>query len=286
MSPTSRTTATASSCSAAGNASSSGFTSSMRPNPMSSFPDRVRQQYEYFGVTRDELTRAGAQGSRLRAERSSPEAFRRPHEEDVRPGTQQGQPVLRPGAGRRTLSAPGSCQRRAGAQQGQPPGPAVRRDGARSRAATPVNRGPRQAAAQRRLGQPRPASPMSPLERYYKIDQLLKDRKVVSFALFKEKLGMSRASVKRDIEYMRSRMHRADRVGPRAQRLLLHDTRPRCAALRAAGPVVQRRRDSRAARDGAAPRSIDAGILRDRLTPLRERLRELLGSSDHSVTRC
>jgi DeoR/GlpR family transcriptional regulator of sugar metabolism len=46
---------------------------------------------------------------------------------------------------------------------------------------------------------------MSPLERYYKIDQLLKDRQVVSFAVFKEKLGMSRASVKRDLEYMRSR---------------------------------------------------------------------------------
>ena len=46
---------------------------------------------------------------------------------------------------------------------------------------------------------------MSPLERYYKIDQLLKDRQVVSFATFKEVLGMSRAAVRRDLEYMRSR---------------------------------------------------------------------------------
>src|SRR5688572_32101742 len=48
---------------------------------------------------------------------------------------------------------------------------------------------------------------MSPLERFYKIDQLLKDRKVVSFALFKEKLGMSPASVKRDLAYMRDRFN-------------------------------------------------------------------------------
>jgi predicted DNA-binding transcriptional regulator YafY len=48
---------------------------------------------------------------------------------------------------------------------------------------------------------------MAPLERFYKIDQLLKDRKVVSFATFMEKLGMSRASVKRDLDYMRDRFN-------------------------------------------------------------------------------
>jgi predicted DNA-binding transcriptional regulator YafY len=46
---------------------------------------------------------------------------------------------------------------------------------------------------------------MNRLERFYKIDPLLKDRKVVSRATFKEVLHMSRASVKRDLEYMRSR---------------------------------------------------------------------------------
>ena len=48
---------------------------------------------------------------------------------------------------------------------------------------------------------------MDRLERFYKIDRLLKERKVVSFALFSEALGMSRASVKRDLEYMRSRFN-------------------------------------------------------------------------------
>jgi predicted DNA-binding transcriptional regulator YafY len=48
---------------------------------------------------------------------------------------------------------------------------------------------------------------MDRLERFYKIDQLLTDRKVVSFAVFKQALGMSPASVKRDLEYMRNRFN-------------------------------------------------------------------------------
>src|SRR3982750_4395675 len=46
---------------------------------------------------------------------------------------------------------------------------------------------------------------MDRLERFYKIDRLLKERKLVSFAVFKHELGMSPASVKRDLAYMRDR---------------------------------------------------------------------------------
>src|ERR1700738_4073296 len=48
---------------------------------------------------------------------------------------------------------------------------------------------------------------MDRLERFYKIDQLLKERKLVSFATFMQELRMSRASVKRDLEYMRERFN-------------------------------------------------------------------------------
>jgi len=48
---------------------------------------------------------------------------------------------------------------------------------------------------------------MERLERFYKIDQLLKDRKVVSFAAFMDELRISRASVRRDLEFMRSRFN-------------------------------------------------------------------------------
>ena len=48
---------------------------------------------------------------------------------------------------------------------------------------------------------------MSQTERLYQIDQLLHDRKVVSFAQLQEALGVPRATLKRDLEYMRSRLN-------------------------------------------------------------------------------
>src|SRR5437870_1606879 len=62
---------------------------------------------------------------------------------------------------------------------------------------------------------------MERLEHFYKIDQLLKDRKAVSFSTLRSSLGVSAATLKRDLEYMRERPPRADRVRPRDERLPL-----------------------------------------------------------------
>src|SRR5205814_1704859 len=48
---------------------------------------------------------------------------------------------------------------------------------------------------------------MDRTERFYKIDQLLKDSKVVSFARLRDSLGVSRATLKRDLVYMRDRFN-------------------------------------------------------------------------------
>jgi predicted DNA-binding transcriptional regulator YafY len=48
---------------------------------------------------------------------------------------------------------------------------------------------------------------MDRTERFYKIDQLLKDNKVVPFARLKDSLDVSKATVKRDLFYMRDRLH-------------------------------------------------------------------------------
>ncbi len=48
---------------------------------------------------------------------------------------------------------------------------------------------------------------MDRTERFYRIDQLLNERKVVPFALLAEKLEVSRATIKRDLEYMRNRLN-------------------------------------------------------------------------------
>jgi predicted DNA-binding transcriptional regulator YafY len=48
---------------------------------------------------------------------------------------------------------------------------------------------------------------MDRTERFYKIDQLLSERRVVPFAVLAEKLGVSRATIKRDLEYLRNRLN-------------------------------------------------------------------------------
>src|ERR1051326_2233360 len=48
---------------------------------------------------------------------------------------------------------------------------------------------------------------MERLERFYRIHQLLTDRDAVPFKVLMERLGVSRASVKGDLEYMRSRFN-------------------------------------------------------------------------------
>ena len=122
---------------------------------------------------------------------------------------------------------------------------------------------------------------MSPLERYYKIDQLLKDRKVVSFALFKEKLGMSPASVKRDLAYMRDRFNAPieydreangyrfgrPRSGPRYELPGLWFNAAEVKALLTTLQLLS---------------NLQPGLLDGQVKPVLERLRSLLGTGDHS----
>ncbi|MCK9284544.1 MAG: YafY family transcriptional regulator [Rhodocyclaceae bacterium] len=48
---------------------------------------------------------------------------------------------------------------------------------------------------------------MDRTERFYKIDLLLSEQRIVPFAVLEERLGVSRATIKRDLEYMRNRLH-------------------------------------------------------------------------------
>ena len=57
------------------------------------------------------------------------------------------------------------------------------------------------------LGHSSQGRAMSQTERYYKIDQLLHDRKIVSFTTLMEELGISRATLKRDLAYLRDRLN-------------------------------------------------------------------------------
>ncbi len=122
---------------------------------------------------------------------------------------------------------------------------------------------------------------MDRLERFYRIDRLLKERKLVSFAAFEKELGMSRASVKRDLEYMRSRFNApieydreangyrfgAPRSGPRYELPGLWFNASEVLALLTTLRMLG---------------DLQPGMLDGQIEPLRERLRSILGSGDHS----
>jgi predicted DNA-binding transcriptional regulator YafY len=122
---------------------------------------------------------------------------------------------------------------------------------------------------------------MSPLERYYKIDQLLKDRKVVPFAVFQQVLGMSRASVKRDLEYMRDRFNAPieydresrgyrfgrPRSGPRYELPGLWFNAAEVQALLTTLQLLT---------------NLQPGLLDGQVKPVLDRLRAILGTGDHS----
>src|SRR5690348_7590629 len=116
-------------------------------------------------------------------------------------------------------------------------------------------------------------------ERYYKIDRLLKARRVVSFADFKKELGMSAASVKRDLAYMRDRYKAPieyDReangyryvtagAGPRHELPGLWFSASEVLALLSTLRMLG---------------ELQPGVVD--VEPLRERLRAILGTGDHS----
>lgn len=48
---------------------------------------------------------------------------------------------------------------------------------------------------------------MNPLERFYRIDQLLQERRIVPRSVFLDELEISPATFKRDLVYMRDRFN-------------------------------------------------------------------------------
>jgi predicted DNA-binding transcriptional regulator YafY len=118
-------------------------------------------------------------------------------------------------------------------------------------------------------------------ERFYKIDQLLKDNKVVTFARFQEALGVSRATLKRDLVYMRDRLHAPieyvwesngyrfgkPRAGPRYELPGLWFNATEIYALLTTLQLLG---------------NLQPGLLGTQVPALVERLRAILGGVDHS----
>src|SRR5438067_10439005 len=122
---------------------------------------------------------------------------------------------------------------------------------------------------------------MDRLERFYKIDRLLKERKLVSFELFNSELGMSPASVKRDLAYMRDRFNAPIEYDRDANGYRFGEPRT--------GPVYQLPGLWFNASEVLALLTtlrmlgdVQPGMLDGQIEPLRARLRAILGTGDHS----
>jgi predicted DNA-binding transcriptional regulator YafY len=120
-------------------------------------------------------------------------------------------------------------------------------------------------------------------ERIYKIEQLLNDRKVVPFSVFKEALEVSAATLKRDLEHMRERLNapivwdreargyrfeEAKGRGPRYQLPGLWFNASEIHALLAMEHLIE---------------NMQPGLLSSHVAPLRTRLRAMLGTADNSA---
>ena len=122
---------------------------------------------------------------------------------------------------------------------------------------------------------------MDRTERFYKIDQVLRDRKAASFATLRDLLGVSRATLRRDLDYMRDRLHapiQYDREangyhfvkpqsGPRYELPGLWFNAEEIHALLSTLQLLG---------------NLQPGLLDGQVTPLVERLRAILGRGDHS----
>jgi predicted DNA-binding transcriptional regulator YafY len=120
-------------------------------------------------------------------------------------------------------------------------------------------------------------------ERFYKIDRLLRSHKHVPVTQFLHELDISLATFKRDIEYMRSRLH-APIVWDRERNGYSLTTPPQDAPRYELPGVWFNASEIHALlMMEQLLENIDPGVLARRLEPLKARLAMLLGTADHSA---
>lgn len=125
---------------------------------------------------------------------------------------------------------------------------------------------------------------MDRTERFYKIDRLLQGQGCVPLTRFLEELGVSRATFKRDLEYLRDRLHAPiewdrERRGYRYAAAVAEAAPPyqlpglwfNASEIRALLTMQHLLAD------------LQPGVLEPQIAPLRARLRALLDAGEHSV---
>ncbi len=123
---------------------------------------------------------------------------------------------------------------------------------------------------------------MDRTERFYKIDHLFRDRRLVTLSLMMETLGVSKATVKRDLEYLRDRLnapivwdrslrgYRYDQQDDVGGRYVLPGLWFNASEIHALLTMDQLLCD------------LQPGLLESHIEPLRTRIRLLLDEGDHT----
>jgi predicted DNA-binding transcriptional regulator YafY len=124
---------------------------------------------------------------------------------------------------------------------------------------------------------------MDRTERFHKIDQLLCKRRATSLAVLMEELGMSRATVKRDIEYMRDRLG-APIVWDRSRRGYRYDdTQPGADSFSLPGLWFNASEIHALLTMDHLLANLQPGLLGPYIDPLRRRVHALLEQGDHDL---
>ena len=124
---------------------------------------------------------------------------------------------------------------------------------------------------------------MERTERFYRIQQLLHDRHVVPLTVFLETLEVSRATVKRDLEYLRNRMNAPIAWDPEARGYRFAAPDSGGGQYELPGLWFNASEIHALLTMQHLLAHIEPGILAPQLVPIADRLRLLLGSGDHSV---
>ncbi len=124
---------------------------------------------------------------------------------------------------------------------------------------------------------------MERLERFYRIQQLLKTRRLVRTQEFLDALEVSRATFKRDLEYLRDRFH-APILYDKDQEAYRLDEKVEDGVLWQLPGLWFSANELRAllTMDRLLD-DLEPGVLAELLGPLRKRLKELFDSGDHSA---
>jgi len=123
---------------------------------------------------------------------------------------------------------------------------------------------------------------MERIERFYQIQQLLQSSRAVSMRRFIEELGVSRATINRDIEYLRDRFN-APIEWDRTRRGYRLEQQPGETPWSLPGLWFSAAEVHALLTMEALLEDLQPGLLAPHLRPLRERIRRLLGSTDHSA---